>query len=66
MKEMTIAELTELHGIPRQTLNSAAQAGFIPARKAGKIWMVDTKNKQWVKWLAKHQGRKVATPEDRG
>lgn len=53
-----LAELAERYTIPLGTLYAAVQGRIIPTRKAGKTVLVNTKDRQWVEWLARYNARR--------
>jgi hypothetical protein len=53
-----LAELAERHHIPLGTLYAAVNDKIIPTRKAGKTVLVNTKDRQWVEWLARYNARR--------
>lgn len=53
-----LAELAKKYDIPLGTLYAATRDGIIPTRKAEKTVLVNTKDRQWIEWLAHYNAKR--------
>lgn len=53
----TLKEVARELSIPTKTLYSAARLGMFPAHQSGNIWLIQTNDPRFKKWLAARPGR---------
>lgn len=53
--EKTVTELSQETGIPEGTLRDAAQDKRLPARKSGDVWLIDTDDPAYSKYLERRE-----------
>jgi len=53
----TLVQVSRELQIPKQTLNSAAQAGRIPAEKIGRDWFIYDDKPEFLEFLEKYRAK---------